>query len=348
LNGEIDEAQLGLANMQQSFSDPAVVAELMQRLNDPEFVAQLEEKIADPAFQEQALQVLKELKEKKSSKSLASLLLQMGPSGARLADARTSSVNMETNADLRALAQKLNPAIGYFDPLNLGSADGPTSEPFIGFLRHAEIKHGRVAMAAFIGYVVTANGIRFGSEPFLSTASIPGPIDQFEALPWLTRWNLILGVGFLEGWGELCAPGRTEPHYMRGGKPGYYPSFKDFAKEGTLYGWYPKLDLWDPFGFTKNMSPETKERRLLAEINNGRLAMLGLSGFIAEAKVPGSVPLLNGKVPQFEGDLVYPPGLRWDRILPLDDPTGVKYWSRYLPEGVDLETFLSKVQLGPF
>ena len=29
------------------------------------------------------------------------------------------------------------------------------------------------------------------------------------------------------------------------------------------------LNLWDPFGFTKKMTPERKEKALLAEINNG-------------------------------------------------------------------------------
>ena len=28
------------------------------------------------------------------------------------------------------------------------------------------------------------------------------------------------------------------------------------------------LDLWDPFGFTKKMTPERKEKALVAEINN--------------------------------------------------------------------------------
>ena len=36
--------------------------------------------------------------------------------------------------------------------------------------------------------------------------------------------------------------------------------------------------------------PEKKERGRLIEINNGRLAMLGLFGFLAESKLPGSVP----------------------------------------------------------
>ena len=66
------------------------------------------------------------------------------------------------------------------------------------------------------------------------------------------------------------------------------------------------LDLWDPVGFTKNASPEKKERGRLIEINNGRLAMLGLFGFLAESKLPGSVPALGGIALPYDGDYMAP------------------------------------------
>jgi len=172
----------------------------------------------------------------------------------------------------------------------------------VGWFRHAEIKHGRVAMAAFVGFCIQSNGIAFpwnlqaplpggvnAGIPTISFADISaagGPADQWDALPSSAKLQIIGFVGFLEFCSEasvfLEMDGTT--HYVRGGRPGYFPKIKDKFPHPV------PLNFWDPFGFTSKMTPERKEKALLAEINNGRLAMIGLIGLISASKglqVPG-------------------------------------------------------------
>ena len=48
----------------------------------------------------------------------------------------------ETQADLKVLAQELNPIVKFYDPLHLSELEfwEQSEEASIGFLRHAEIK----------------------------------------------------------------------------------------------------------------------------------------------------------------------------------------------------------------
>ena len=251
---------------------------------------------------------------------------------------RAAGVAMETREDLKALAVKCNPTVGYWDPLDVCEAFGdyPSTETAtVGWFRHAEIKHGRVAMAAFVGFCVQSNGIHFPwgltggafegafggpSISFGDIAAAGGPGAQWDALPAEAKIQIICAVGFLEVIGELSPvlEANGEKHYVKGGKPGYYPPFNGFFNKE--YWPHPlPLNLWDPFGtpwtrprarpparrshpaaltphpprspgFTKKMSAERKAKALVAEINNGRLAMIGIFGMLSASKgliVPG-------------------------------------------------------------
>jgi len=211
------------------------------------------------------------------------------------------STEISNKAGLEKLANELNPIFGYYDPLNIGDKSKET----IGWFRHAEIKHGRVAMAAFVGFCVQSAGIHWpwnlqglatfhGVKPisFAEISAAGGPGDQWDALPSAAKLQIFAAIGFLELCGEssifLAADGQQ--HYVRGGKPGYFPKLK-----GKMPHPIP-LNLWDPLGLTAKMTPERKARALLAEINNGRLAQLGIFGLVSASKgliVPGldSLPL---------------------------------------------------------
>jgi hypothetical protein len=215
---------------------------------------------------------------------------------------------MDGLSDLKAQAQALNPAVGYFDPLKLSEGEfwEQSNEATIAFLRHSEIKHGRIAMAGFVGFCIHENGIRW---PWPLSTSLPD-YSSFEglsapavwdAIPSSAKLQIILVIGFFEFWSEnkfvLKQDGTA--HYMRGGKPGYFPTFKELPHPVPF-------NLFDPLGVTKGLTDEQKANKLNIEINNGRLAMLGLFSLISEAKIPGSVPVLEGMIKKYDGEVMAP------------------------------------------
>ena len=118
--------------------------------------------------------------------------------------------------------------------------------------------------------------------------------EQWDAIPLIGKVQIITFVGMLESYGELLPQ-----HYTKGGVPGYYPPIKGARPEILL-------NLWDPFNFMARMTPEAKKAGLVKEINNGRLAMLGIFSLISEARVPGSVPVLPNEIPEYAGNVMIP------------------------------------------
>ncbi len=117
--------------------------------------------------------------------------------------ASKASMSMETSEDLAVLAKKCNPILGFFDPLGLAKQSfwDTTPEETIGFLRESEIKHGRVAMFAFVGYIVHANGIHFpwamqlDGTPFPSVSNAP---EAWDSISEVAKYQIFAFIGFLE------------------------------------------------------------------------------------------------------------------------------------------------------
>jgi hypothetical protein len=166
-----------------------------------------------------------------------------------------------------------------WDPAGLATIG---SEDTIRFFRHAELKHGRVAMAAMVGYLVHISGMHFPgmlSPTFgisFEKLSAMGPFEAWNTIPLLGQIQILWTIAGLEHASECLNPAG---HYTKGGTPGDLKFLKNF---------------WDLPGLTKKLTEEQKAEYRLAELKNGRLAMIGIISVCAATSIPGSVPLLAG------------------------------------------------------
>jgi hypothetical protein len=106
-----------------------------------------------------------------------------------------------------------------WDPLKLSEVG---SDETVAWFRHAEIKHGRVAMAAFVGWWAVGAGLKFPGQISygLDFASIPSKgLEAWDAVPGWGKAQLLLFAGLIEFHDELFYSKRST-HYLRGGIPG--------------------------------------------------------------------------------------------------------------------------------
>jgi len=159
---------------------------------------------------------------------------------------------------------------------------------------------------------VHANGVHFPWKVPGDELCAPGvsPTELWQNIPIEAKAQILVTLGIFEFYSEAAVSKSPEMggHYMRGGKPGFFPPFRAKKGEGKNncltdengYALLPHpvpLNLYDPFGINKNKTEEQKARGLQIEINNGRLAMIGIMGFLSEGAISGSVPGLKGLIP---------------------------------------------------
>lgn len=144
-----------------------------------------------------------------------------------------------------------------------------------GFLPHAkwwaesEIKHCRIAMLASVGAFSAQYGL-----------TIPGYTSVADPIENLSKYIVDYPLGFSQ---IILAIGVIE------GK--FYPGEFWFGKGDRVAG---ELG-YDPLGISRNKSQAQKDSLRLAEIKNGRLAMMAMAAYASEHLLPGSVPFLPGK-----------------------------------------------------
>jgi hypothetical protein len=160
-------------------------------------------------------------------------------------------------------------------------------------------------MFAFIGYVAQ-HEIRFPWAITLDGTPFPilelTPPEQWDSLPIAGKIQILLFIGFLEVYSEFApGPGSSagQQHYTRGGKPGSYPRFQGLPHNVP---W----DLYDPLKVYREVPEAKKEKRLLAELTNGHLAMIGIMSIMCEQSITGSVPVLSGFVKPYTGQIMAP------------------------------------------
>merc|ERR1740138_66182 len=232
----------------------------------------------------------------------------VNPEAATTQSARPLTPCDASRQEMEALAEAnpdfLGKSIGFWDPLGCLGLDfwNIGNEATIGYLRHAEIKHGRVAMAGFLGYLAQSTDLVSGPHtvlPFRGYEAGLTPPEQWDAIPLYGKLQILVFDGMLESYGEGAGDPDGYVHYTKGGLPGYFPPIAGRAGFGQV-----TLNLYDPLGWFNEDKDKVRGRQV--EINNGRLAMLGIFSLLSEAKVPGAVPPLAGLIPAYSGNCMVP------------------------------------------
>ncbi|KAL9139771.1 Light-harvesting complex [Amphidinium carterae] len=197
-----------------------------------------------------------------------------------------------TDSPLRAFENErgVQDPVGFFDPLGF-TADGSVEN--FKRRRQTEIKHGRVAMLATMGYITPE-----------ITGKLPGYLSPSTGVKYDDIPN---GLGAISkvpaaGWGQMIA----------------YAAFCELSQDQSAGTPAAEGD----FGFKvlTSSDPAELEKKLSAEIANGRLAMMAIIGMFFQDGLTGSAwgdwaSYTASPLRAFESELgVQPPVGFWDPL----------------------------------
>lgn len=162
----------------------------------------------------------------------------------------------------------------------------------LAWFQNAEIKHGRIAMLATVGFMVQKFGVHFplylgpsGSNAFhpesdaawylssstgvtFSDIAKAAPLDAIQMVPFAGWVQIFFAAAAFE-----CVA---------------------FHRQYNLGGRVPGDYGYDPLGFTKRPGglESTEQKKLrIQEIKNGRLAMMTIAAWVSNEAIPGALPV---------------------------------------------------------
>jgi light-harvesting complex I chlorophyll a/b binding protein 1 len=145
---------------------------------------------------------------------------------------------------------------GFIQPPSWEEVEGI---PTLYWMRESELKHGRIAMLAVVGWIATDFGVRFPFEQF-STSAIPSSYVAHDTLVEQgTMAVMLLAIGLV----EFCT-GAVLVDVAKGES--------DREAGDFTFG-----NSW-----IKDKSKEEQDTMKLKELNNGRLAMLAFGGIATQ------------------------------------------------------------------
>jgi Chlorophyll A-B binding protein len=160
----------------------------------------------------------------------------------------------------------------------VGLSEGKTAGDIKKF-REAELKHGRLAMTAFLGIMVAES-----FNPLFDGKISGAAIYQFQQADNLNSyfWVAVLfGIALVEGQNILTG---WESSSETADRKSVVAQLKESYINGDLG--------FDPLGLTPDNSDDFDILRT-KELNNGRLAMLAVAGIVAQELVNGKGVLEN-------------------------------------------------------